>query len=350
MKDYMASGSFARGKAEISANASMVFVGNINQSVESLVKTSHLLAPFPEAMIDTAFFDRFHAYIPGWEIPKFSPHNFTKQYGFIVDYLAEWLREMRKRSFGDGIDRYFRVGNNLKQRDVQGVRKTVSGLLKLLFPDGSFSKEDVREALVYALRARRRIKEQLKKIGGMEFYDVHFSSIDLETLEEHFVSVPEQGGVSLIGEDALAPGHLHFVSTGDSEMIGTFKLELQTVPGNGKLVRTGVASSSRMKDRMNIALNFFKANAHRVSGTIHPENVDFLLQLLDLQGAGLPQECGLALFISLCSASLGRRVQSQLAIFGEMTLGGTITPVSNPLLSLSGRGKIEIRDIEVLKN
>jgi ATP-dependent Lon protease len=329
MKDYMASGSFARGKAEISANASMVFVGNINQSVESLVKTSHLLAPFPEAMIDTAFFDRFHAYIPGWEIPKFSPQNFTKQYGFIVDYLAEWLREMRKRSFGDAIDRYFRLGNNLKQRDVQGVRKTVSGLLKLLFPDGSFSKEDVREALVYALRSRRRIKEQLKKIGGMEFYDVHFSYIDLETLEEHFVSVPEQGGVSLIGEDALAPGHLHFVSTGDSEMIGTFKLELQTVPGNGKLVRTGVASSSRMKDRMNIALNFFKANAHRVSGTIHPENVDFLLQLLDLQGTGLPQECGLALFISLCSASLGRSVQSQLAIFGEMTLGGTITPVSN---------------------
>jgi len=329
MKDYMASGSFARGKAEISANASMVFVGNINQSVESLVKTSHLLAPFPEAMIDTAFFDRFHAYIPGWEIPKFSPQNFTKQYGFIVDYLAEWLREMRKRSFGDGIDRYFRLGNNLKQRDVQGVRKTVSGLLKLLFPDGSFSKEDVREALVYALRVRRRIKEQLKKIGGMEFYDVHFSYIDLETLEEHFVSVPEQGGVSLIGEDALAPGHLHFVSPGDSEMIGAFKLELQTVPGNGKLVRTGVASSSRMKDRMNIALNFFKANAHRVSGTIHPENVDFLLQLLDLQGTGLPQECGLALFISLCSASLGRSVQSQLAIFGEMTLGGTITPVSN---------------------
>jgi ATP-dependent Lon protease len=334
MKDYMASGSFARGKAEISANASMVFVGNINQSVESLVKTSHLLAPFPSAMIDTAFFDRFHAYIPGWEIPKFSPQNFTKQYGFIVDYLAEWLREMRKRSFGDAIDRYFRLGNNLKQRDVQAVRKTVSGLLKLIFPDGSFGKEDVRDTLVYALRVRRRVKEQLKKIGGMEFYDVHFSYIDLETLEEHFVSVPEQGGISLMAEDVLAPGHLHFISPGDSEMIGTFKLELQTVPGNGKLVRTGVASSSGMKDRMNIALNFFKANGHRVSGTIHPETVDFLLQLLDLQGTGLPKECGLALFISLCSASLGRSVQPQLAIFGEMTLGGTITPVTNLAASL----------------
>jgi ATP-dependent Lon protease len=329
MKDYMASGSFARGKAVINANAAMVFIGNINQSVESLVRSSHLLAPFPEAMIDTAFFDRFHAYIPGWEIPKFSPENFTNQYGFIVDYLAEWLREMRKRSFADAIDSYFRLGNNLKQRDVQGVRKTVSGLLKLLFPNGSFSKEDVRDALVYALRVRRRVKEQLKKIGGMEFYDVHFSYIDLETLEEHFVSVPEQGGSSLLGQEVLTPGHLYLISTGDSEIIGAFKLELQAVPGSGKLVRTGVASASKMKDSVNIAINYFKANAQRVSGNIRPENYDFLVQLLDLQGAGVPQESGLALFVSLCSASLKRSVQTQLAIFGEMTLGGTITPVSN---------------------
>lgn len=329
MKDYMASGSFARGKAEITANASMVFVGNIDQSVESLVKTSHLLAPFPEAMIDTAFFDRFHAYIPGWEIPKFSPENFTNQYGFIVDYLAEWLREMRKRSFADALDRYFRLGNNLKQRDVQAVRKTVSGLLKLLFPDGSFSKEDVRDALVYALRVRRRVKEQLKKIGGMEFYDVHFSYIDLETMDEHFVSVPEQGGATLISQDILSPGHLHFISTGDSGMIGVFKLELQAVPGSGKLTRTGVANATKIKDSLNIAMNYFKANAQRVSSSIHPGNWDFLLQLLDLQGTGIPEESGLALFISLCSAALKRSVQTQLAIFGEMTLGGTITPVNN---------------------
>jgi len=329
MKDYMASGSFARGKAEISANASMVFVGNINQSVESLVKTSHLLAPFPAAMIDTAFFDRFHAYIPGWEIPKFSPENFTNQYGFIVDYLAEWLREMRKRSFADAIDRYFKLGNNLKQRDVQAVRKTVSGLLKLLFPDGSFTKEDVETALVYALRVRRRVKEQLKKIGGMEFYDVHFSYIDTETLEEHFVSVPEQGGVNLISEDILSPGHLYMISDGASGKIGVFKLELQAVAGNGKLTRTGAASATTMKDSINIAFSYFKANAHRVSGSIHPDNSNFLLQLLDLQGSGVPSYGGLALFISLCSAALGRTVQPQMAIFGEMTLGGTINPVSH---------------------
>jgi ATP-dependent Lon protease len=334
MKDYMASGSFARGKAEIGAQASMVFVGNINQSVESLVKTSHLLAPFPEAMIDTAFFDRFHAYIPGWEIPKFSPENFTNSYGFIVDYLAEWLREMRKRSFADAIDRYFKLGNNLKQRDVQGVRKTVSGLLKLIFPDGSYTKEDVQTALVYAMRVRRRVKEQLKKIGGMEFYDVHFSYIDQETLEEHFVSVPEQGGSSLVSEDILNPGHLYMVSEGENNMIGLFKLELQTVAGSGKLIRTGAASASKMRDSMSIALNYFKANAHRVSGSIHPDNEDFLLQLIDLQGVGIPEYGGLALFLSLCSASLSRSVQPSLAVFGEMTLGGTIEPVSNLAASL----------------
>jgi ATP-dependent Lon protease len=331
MKDYMASGSFARGKAEISAQASMVFVGNVNQSIESLVKTSHLLAPFPTAMIDTAFFDRFHAYIPGWEIPKFSPENFTNNYGFIVDYLAEWLREMRKRSYADAIDRHFSLGNNLKQRDVQAVRKTVSGLLKLLFPDGSFTKEDVRDALIYALRVRRRIKEQLKKIGGMEFYDVHFSYIDRETLEEFFVSVPEQGGSSLISEDILNPGHLYMVSEGDNNMTGVFKLELQAVPGSGKLIRTGVANASKMTDRIKIAHNYFKVNAHRVSGSIHPDNADFLLQLIDLQGMGVPEYGGLALFISLCSASLSRSVQPQLAVFGEMTLGGTIEPPVNNL-------------------
>jgi ATP-dependent Lon protease len=334
MKDYMASGSFARGKAEIAASASMVFVGNINQSVESLVRTSHLLSPFPEAMIDTAFFDRFHAYIPGWEIPKFSPSSFTKQYGFIVDYLAEWLREMRKRSFADAIDRFFRLGNHLKQRDVQAVRKTVSGLLKLLFPDGSFAKEDVRDALVYALRVRRRIKEQLKKLGGMEFYDVHFSYIDLENLEEHFVSLPESGGASLIGPDILPIGHLHFISPGNGDTIGTFKIELQTVAGTGKLIRTGVANAGQIKDCLTIAFNYFRANAHRVSGSINVSTFDFLVQLIDLQGAGVPEQGGLALLISLCSATLKRSVQSGLAILGEMTLGGTITPVQNLASSL----------------
>ena len=253
MKDYMASGSFSRGKVQLPAKASMVFVGNVNQSIESLVKTSHLFAPFPEAMIDTAFLDRFHAYIPGWEIPKFGPENFTVKYGFIVDYLAEWLREMRKRSFADAIDAHFKLGNQLKQRDVQGVRKTVSGMLKLLFPDGIYTKEEVEQVLVYSLKLRRRVKEQLKKLGGMEFYDVHFSYIDNESLEEHFVSLPEQGGGKLIGSEPLPPGHGFQISRGASDMIGLYKLEVQAVPGTGKLIRTGVASHTGVRDAINIA-------------------------------------------------------------------------------------------------
>jgi ATP-dependent Lon protease len=193
MKDYMASGSFARGRDPVNAYASMVFVGNINQPVDTLVKTSHLFAPFPEAMIDSAFFDRFHAYIPGWEIPKMRPEFFTNQYGLIVDYLAEFLREMRKRSFADAISKYFKLGRDLNQRDTIAVKHTVSGLLKLLYPNEEYTKDAVRRCLEYALESRRRVKEQLKKIGGMEFYDVHFSYTDLETLEEKFTTVPEQG-------------------------------------------------------------------------------------------------------------------------------------------------------------
>ncbi len=180
MKDYMASGSFARGRDAINAYASMVFVGNINQPVDTLVKTSHLFAPFPETMIDSAFFDRFHAYIPGWEIPKMRPEFFTNQFGLIVDYLAEFLREMRKRNFGDAINKFFKLGRDLNQRDTIAVKHTVSGMLKLLYPNEEYDKEAVRRCLEYALEARRRVKEQLKKIGGMEFFDVHFSYIDQE--------------------------------------------------------------------------------------------------------------------------------------------------------------------------
>ncbi len=334
MKDYMASGSFSRGKVQLPAKASMVFVGNVNQSIESLVKTSHLFAPFPEAMIDTAFLDRFHAYIPGWEIPKFGPENFTVKYGFIVDYLAEWLREMRKRSFADAIDRYFKLGNQLKQRDVQGVRKTVSGMLKLLFPDGSYTKAEVQLVLEYALKLRRRVKEQLKKLGGMEFYDVHFSYIDLESMDEHFVTLPEQSSGKLIDNEPLNPGHVYSVTRGSHDMIGLFKIELQAVSGSGKLVKTGGAAQVGVRDAVNVAFNYFKANSSRVSGSVNPNNLDYLLSLTDLQGAGSPDQVSLALLTALCGAALARSVQSQLAILGDITLGGTVTPVDNLASSL----------------
>lgn len=325
MKDYMASGSFSRGREAINANASMVFVGNINQSVESLVKTSHLLAPFPEAMIDSAFFDRFHAYVPGWEIPKMRPEFFTNQYGLIVDYLAEYLREMRKRSFSDAIDKWFKLGNNLNQRDTIAVRRTVSGLLKLLYPHGEYDKEAVRRCLEYALEVRRRVKEQLKKIGGMEFYDVHFSYIDLEDSQERFVSVPEQTGGALIPDGRLNPGTLHTISLGDSEMPGSYRIEVQSIAGNGKASVSGLAPREAVK----VAFDYFKANAGRISASIKPAEHDFHLHLVELQHTGSPKAFTLASLIALCSAALAKPIQPQMVVLGDMSLGGTVVQVRN---------------------
>ena len=205
MKDYMASGSFARGTDSINANAAMVFVGNLNDPVAQLVRTSHLLKPFPDAMIDAAFFDRMHAYIPGWDIPKMRPEYFTNRYGLIVDYLAEYLREMRKYSFADAIDRYFELGKSLNQRDTIAVRRTVSGLLKLLHPHGEYDKEAVRRCLEYALETRRRVKEQLKRIAGAEFKDVDLSYFDKDTRAESIIEVPEYAKFAKVDETELEP-------------------------------------------------------------------------------------------------------------------------------------------------
>jgi ATP-dependent Lon protease len=332
MKDYMASGSFSRGRESISASAAMVFVGNLpqGQSVETLVKTSHLFAPFPEAMLDSAFLDRMHAYVPGWEIPKMRPEFFTNQYGLIVDYLAEWVREMRKRSFADAIDKFFKLGNNLNQRDTIAVRRTVSGLLKLICPDGSFTKETVRKCLEYALEARRRVKEQLKKIGGMEFYDVHFSYIDLEDLQERFVSVPEQTGGGLIPDGRLQPGALHTIAMAGAEMPGLYRIEIQSIAGNGKLNVSGSLS----REPVRVAFDYFKANASRVSASIRPTERDFHLHLVELQASGAPEALTLVSFIALCSSALGKPVQGQLAVMGDMTLGGTISQARNLAESL----------------
>ncbi|MFB9859613.1 protease Lon-related BREX system protein BrxL [Salinicoccus siamensis] len=330
MKDFMASGSFSRGKEEKTASASMVFVGNINQSVDSLIKTSHLFAPFPEEMAnDSAFFDRMHYYLPGWEIPKMRPDFFTDKYGFIVDYMAEYFREMRKRSFGDSFDRFFKLGNNLNQRDVIGVRKTVSGLVKLLYPNDEYTKKDIEEILQYALEGRRRVKEQLKKIGGMEFYDVMFSYIQKDTLEEEYVSVPEQGGGKLIPEGLGKPGHVYTVGYGESDMIGVFKLENQVVSGSGKFEKSGVGSNRDVKESLDTAFRYFTSNSKSISGTISIKTKDYLMHATDLQGIGLTNQLAIAELIGLCSGAMEKPVQESLVVLGNMTVGGTISKVEN---------------------
>ena len=328
MKDYMASGSFARGKEEKAATASMVFVGNINQSVDVLLKTSSLFDPFPPEMgTDTAFLDRMHCYIPGWEIPKFRPEHFTNDYGFITDYLAEFIRELRKEQYGDALDKYFRLGKNLNQRDTIAVRKMVGGMIKLLYPDGEFTKEQLEEILKFALEMRRRVKEQLKKLGGMEFYDVNFSYIDNDTFEEHFVSVPEQGGGKLIPEGMCNPGQVYTVSQGKSGMIGVFRLESQMLPGNGKFERTGLNSDGKCKEAANTAFNYLKANGNRISGTISTTTKDYIINYQDLQGIGMTEKLALPTLIALCSIALGKPTLSSLAVLGEISIAGTMLKV-----------------------
>lgn len=330
MKDYMASGSFARGKEEKAASASMVFVGNINQSVDVLLKTSSLFDPFPPEMgTDTAFLDRMHCYIPGWEIPKFRPEHFTDDYGFITDYLSEFVRELRKEQYGDALDEYFRLGRNLNQRDTIAVRKMVGGLVKLMYPDGVYTKGQLEEILKIALEMRRRVKEQLKKLGGMEFYDVNFSYIDLEDMSEHYVSVPEQGGGKLIPEGMCNPGQVYTISQGKSGMIGVFRLESQMLPGNGKLERTGLGSDRDAKESSNTAFNFLKANGNRISGSISTTQKDYIINYQDLQGIGMTGKLALPTLIALCSIALGKPVQSSTAVLGEISISGTLIKVDN---------------------
>ena len=328
MKDYMASGSFARGKEEKNAYASMVFVGNINQSVDAILKTSHLFEPFPESMgNDTAFLDRIHCYIPGWEIPKYRPEFFTNDYGFITDYFSEIMRELRKISYADAYAHYYRLGNNLNQRDVIAVKKTVSGMIKLIHPNGKFDKESVEEILRFALEMRRRVKEQQKKIGGMEFYDVNFAYIDNETFSEEYVPVPEQGGSKLIPEGMSKPGHVYTVGHNKSGMLGVYKMEMQMTAGNGKFEKTGLGTDRDAKEAVDTAYRYLKANAKSISGSISLITKDYIMDVQDMNGIGMTKNLSLASVVAICSVALGKPVVSSAVVLGNFSIGGTVMKV-----------------------
>ena len=261
------------------------------------------------------------------EPPKYRPDFFTNDYGFITDYLAEFMREMRKEPWGDACDRYFRFGSNLNQRDTIAVRKMVSGFTKLLYPDGEFSRNDMEEILTYALEMRRRVKEQLKKIGGMEFYDVNFSYIDNETFEERFVSVPEQGGGKLIPEGMANPGTVYTISRAKSGMVGVYRLETQMLPGNGKFERTGLGSDREAKEATNTAFNYLKANGGGISRSISTTQKDYIINYQDLNGIGMTKSLALPTVIAIASAALNKPTLSSLAVLGEISISGAITKV-----------------------
>ncbi len=234
---------------------------------------------------------------------------------------------MRKEQYGDALDRYFRLGKNLNQRDTIAVRKMIDGYLKLIYPNGDFTKEDLEEIVKISLEMRRRVKEQLKKLGGMEFYDVNFSYIDNETFEEKYVAVPEQGGGKLIPDGMCNPGQVYTVSRGKSGMIGLFRLEGQMLPGNGKFERTGLGSDREAKEATNTAFNFLKANSNRISGTISTTTKDYIVNYQDLQGIGITGRLALPTLISLCSIALGRSTLANLAVIGDISISGTLIKV-----------------------
>jgi len=327
LKTYCESGTFARGKEALSAHASIVMFGNTNQPVEVMVQSSHLFMPLPDVIReDMAFLDRIHFYLPGWEIAKMKNEFFTEHYGFVVNYLAEALRDLRRHNFTEVIDRYFSLGSHLNARDVRAVRKTVSGLVKLIYPDGEISREELAELVEVALEGRRRVKEQLKKMGSFEYHQTSFSYIDKETREEHFVGVPEQGGRSAISADPLPPGSVYTASVDDQGRVGLYRLEVGCSPGTGKLRITGGIEGS-MKESIQRAFSYILA--HKVEMGIGKmiDTTDFHVEAIDLLSNRVPCEPGVALIIAIFSVLKKQPSISALIVMGDLSIQGNIKPV-----------------------
>lgn len=324
LKTYCESGTFARGKDSLSGMASIAMFGNTNQPVEVMVRSSHLFMPMPEVIReDMAFLDRIHFYIPGWEMPKMKVDFFTNHYGFVVDYLAEALRELRKHTFTEILDRDFSLGSHLKSRDVKAVRKTVSGLVKLIYPDGQLSKDEIAELVELSLEGRRRVKEQLKKMGSFEFHQTSFSMIDNETREEKFVGVPEQGGRDMISLDPLAPGSVYTASVDDHAKVGLYRLEVGCSPGTGKLKIAG-GVEGLMRESINRAFAYLMGQKVKMGIGQQVDTTDFHVEAIDLLSNHVACEAGVALVVALYSALKRLPVQAGLVILGDLSIQGNI--------------------------
>lgn len=331
MKDYMESGSFSRaGKSgEKAANASIILNGNINQPVETVLQTSHLFSPFSDKISeDTAFLDRLGFFLPGWEIIKFAPFHFTDRFGFSTDFFGELMHNLRKDSYVNAMDEYFTFGLQLRQRDTKPIRKTVSGLIKLMHPDGNFTKEDVRRYLEFAIEMRRRVKEQLKRIGGMEFWDTNFSYIDKETQEEVYVAIPEERGSNLIEDSPLAPG-VCYTATSDGDKVSLVKIEVVTVSGNGKLDIRGT-NSTEVKEDIKNTYNYIRANERSLmSSNKTLSNLDITIQVTAMVGSTVHRGIGAAVFTAIISAIFGRTLKAALGVIGNISIGGAIERAIN---------------------
>ncbi len=328
LKDYMASGSYARGRDQVNADGSIVLEGNINDTVANVLKTTHLFDPFPpEFHNDSAFFDRIHCYLPGWEIPKMRADLLTGRYGLITDCLSEFCREMRRFDFSHNIDRYFRLNADFNKRDDIAVRKTFSGMAKLLFPDERMSKEDVRMVLEYAIEGRRRVKEQLRIMAGVEFIDTDLGYVDLDTKENRIVYVPEQRNDALIADASLLAGHVYSVAPSQSGEYAVYKLENRCTLGEGRFQTEGIGNSRSARESMDAAFTQFTEYGERVAWGIDVADKDYLLYFSDVQSKGPSDGCSLAEFVGLCSAACSRPVAPGLVVPGVLHVSGTMDPI-----------------------
>lgn len=340
LKDYMESGSFSRGREAVPAEASLVFVGNLDQPVDVLSKTSHLFQPLPDDLRDMAFIDRLHFYVPGWEIPKMETRFFTGHHGFVVDYLAEAFRELRRRNYSDLIDRYWDLGEHLNARDVKAVRKTVSGLVKLLHPSGDPPRDELEELLELALEGRRRVKEQLKRMGAFEYARTSFSYVDRETRQQKFVGVPEGGGQDLISPDPLPPGTVYTAALTDGDKVAIHRIEVSRFSGSGKLRITG-STGRTMRESIQTAFDYVRARARELGIEQDLRSYDFHVQVVDLTASKEGAEAGVAFFVALYSLLRNQPVQAGLVVLGQMTIHGNILPlysVVEPLQAIMDNG------------
>ncbi len=327
LKTYCESGTFARGKDALTGSASLAFFGNTNQPVETMVRSSHLFAPLPEVIReDMAFLDRLHFYLPGWEVPKMRMEYFTNDYGFVVDYLAEALRELRKHNFTEVIDRSFSLGAHLNARDVKAVRKTVAGMIKLIYPSGDLSKEELAEILELSLEGRRRVKEQLKKMGSFEYYQTSFSYIDAETREERYVGVPEEGGRDLIATDPLAPGSVYSVSVDDQGRAGLYRLEVGCSHGTGKLKVAGGIDGT-MKESIQRAFAYLQGHKGDMGIAQIFDSTDFHVEAIDLLTNRVPCDAGISLVVAIYSALKKHSALPALLVLGDLSIQGNIKAV-----------------------
>lgn len=331
MKDYMESGSFSRAGrgGEIPGQASIIYNGNINQPVETVLQTSHLFSPLSgQVNYDTAFLDRINFFLPGWEITKFSPKNFTVHFGFSTDFFSETLKAQRKSTYTDALDKYFTFGSHLKQRDSKSVRKIVSGFIKLLHPDENYTKEDIREYIVIAMEMRRRVKEQLKRIGGMEFWDTNFSYIDKETQEEVFVGLPEERGTALIESNPLPPG-VCYTATSDGDNNALVKIEVVSLKGSGKINITGT-NNNEVKENIKNTYNYLRANERSILNEQHTlASYDLSIQITNLMGATISTGIGSAVYVAILTSIYKKNLKPGLAVLGNISIGGAIERAYN---------------------